>query len=132
MELSDDHNKPAETIAIRPFLGAANFEISRAFYRAIGWTETVLWDGFVLFSTPSGLSFYLQDAYVKDWIDNTQMFMEVADADAFYDKLAALDLPTQFEGVRLTPVRHAGWGRECFLYDPSGILWHFGTFTTTL
>ncbi|PZO24508.1 MAG: glyoxalase, partial [Flavobacteriaceae bacterium] len=26
------------------------------------------------------------------------------------------------------PIRNHDWGRECFLHDPSGILWHFGEF----
>jgi len=29
----------------------------------------------------------------------------------------------------LTPVRNDYWGRECFMHDPSGILWHFGEFS---
>lgn len=115
--------------SLRPFLGATDFETSRAFYRAVGFEETLLWDGFALFSTAGDLSFYLQDANVKDWIDNTQLFMEVDDVGALYDRLLLLDLPSQFAGVRLVPVRKASWGSECFLYDPSGILWHFGTFT---
>lgn len=116
------------TRSIRSFLGASNFEVSRSFYRTIGFNETILWEGFSLFSTSSGLSFYLQDAYVKDWVDNTQMFLEVEDVNVLYDAFLALDLPTQFAGARLIPVRQAHWGNEFFLHDPSGILWHFGTF----
>jgi hypothetical protein len=56
------------------------------------------------------------------------VFMEVEDADRFWNELAALDLSTKYKNVRLVPVRELDWGRECFLHDPSGILWHFGTF----
>ena len=74
------------------------------------------------------LGFYLQDAYVKDWIDNTMIFMEVQNVDQFFAELLALKLETKYKGVKLIPVREYDWGRECFLHDPSGILWHFGEF----
>ncbi|WP_316789781.1 hypothetical protein [Pedobacter frigoris] len=78
-----------------------------------------------------GIAFYLQDAYVKDWIDNTMIFIEVADVDQYYQELLALDLPARYKDVRLSPIRVDYWGKECFLHDPSGVLWHFGTFTVS-
>jgi catechol 2,3-dioxygenase-like lactoylglutathione lyase family enzyme len=113
--------------SIRPFLGAQNFEISRRFYRDLGFEETVLSTGLSVFKT-DGLGFYLQNAYVKDWVDNTMVFLEVEDVGRFWNELAALDLPAKYNGVKLTPIRVLDWGRECFLHDPSGILWHFGEF----
>jgi uncharacterized glyoxalase superfamily protein PhnB len=80
-----------------------------------------------LFKTGS-TGFYLQNAYVKDWIDNTMIFVEVDDAERYYTQLQALNLPAKYPGARLTPVQHNHWGSECFLHDPSGILWHFGQF----
>ena len=113
--------------SIRPFIGAENFEISRSFYRDLGFEEVVLTHNMSLFKT-NGLGFYLQDAYVKDWIDNTMVFLEVDDIDRYWNELLALELPSKYERVRLTPIRNEHWGRECFLHDPSGILWHFGEF----
>jgi hypothetical protein len=113
--------------SIRPFIGAKNFEVSRAFYREVGFEEVVLHPKLSLFQT-NGAAFYLQDAYVKDWVDNTMVFLEVVNVERHYQELAALDLPGKFPGVRLEPIRIQPWGRECFLHDPSGILWHFGEF----
>jgi len=113
--------------SIRPFIGAKNFEISRNFYRDLGFQESIL-SGMSYFKTEA-FGFYLQDAYVKDWIDNTMVFLEVDDVDRYWDELSALNLPGKYEGVRLTPIRKDDWGRECFLHDPSGILWHFGQFS---
>lgn len=113
--------------SIRPFIGAKNFEISRSFYRDLGFKETVLSPQFSVFKSGSN-AFYLQDAYVKDWIDNTMIFMEVDDVTRFWDELLSLNLPTKYEGVRIVPIREMDWGRECFVHDPSGILWHFGEF----
>jgi len=113
--------------SIRPFIGARNYDLSRNFYRDLGFSESVIAHNMCYFST-EGLGFYLQDAYVKDWVDNTMIFMEVDDVDRYWKELSALELPTKYKGVRLTPIRSYDWGRECFLHDPSGILWHIGEF----
>lgn len=114
---------------IRPFIGARDFEVSRAFYREIGFTEKLLSAGFALFYSGEH-AFYLQDAYIEDWINNTMIFMEVADVEQCWKDLSALGLPSKYDGVRLTPIRKFDWGSECYLHDPSGILWHFGVFNT--
>lgn len=116
-----------KAISIRPFIGAKNFQISRSFYQDLGFQEVVLGPDFSYFYTEK-IGFYLQDAYVKDWIDNSMIFLEVDDTNRYYSELLALDLPKKYEGVRLTPVKELSWGKECFLHDPSGILWHFGEF----
>jgi len=113
--------------SIRPFIGARDFALSRSFYRDLGFQESILTPAMSYFQS-GGLGFYLQDADVKDWIDNTMVFMEVEDVPRFWNELVALDLPSKYQGVRLTPIRTLDWGRECFVHDPSGILWHFGEF----
>ncbi|MBB4801959.1 hypothetical protein HNP37_002020 [Flavobacterium nitrogenifigens] len=113
--------------SIRPFIGSKNFEISRSFYSHLGFEETVL-DAKMSVFKANEIAFYLQDAYVKDWIDNTMIFVEVEDVESYYSKLLALNLPEKFEGAKLTPIRYLDWGSECFLHDPSGVLWHFGKF----
>lgn len=115
------------TKSIRPFIGARDFEVSRSFYRHLGFTETVLDTRLSVFHADT-VSFYLQDAYVPGWIDNTMIFIEVDDADRYWKELSALELARHFPGSRLSPVRTESWGRECFVHDPSGILWHFGSF----
>ena len=117
-----------KAISIRPFIGAENFEISRSFYRDLGFEETILFPNMSVFKM-GALAFYLQDAYVKDWIDNTMVFVEVEDVDQYWNDLQGLNLTAKYGNVKLTPVRNHDWGRECFLHDPSGILWHFGQFS---
>ena len=119
-----DHN----AISIRPFIGAKNFELSRNFYRDLGFEETVISHDMSVFKTGK-LAFYLQNAYVKDWIDNSMIFFEVNDVNQYYSKLESLGLPAKYKNVKLTPVRRFDWGSECYLHDPSGILWHFGEFS---
>lgn len=112
---------------IRPFIGAKDYELSRKFYNDLGFHEVFLSRDMSLFQT-GHIGFYLQNAYVKDWVDNTMVFIEVEDVDTYYKSLLALDLPARYPGAKLTPIRKHDWGSECYLHDPSGILWHFGQF----
>ncbi|MET3535154.1 VOC family protein [Chryseobacterium limigenitum] len=113
--------------SIRPFIGAENFEISRNFYKDLGFEETILEANLSLFKKQD-IAFYLQNAYVKDWIENTMLFIEVENVNDFWKNLLTLNLTEKYDGIKLIPIRTMDWGKECFVHDPSGILWHFGEF----
>ena len=113
--------------SIRPFIGAKNYELSRNFYSDLGFKENILSAEMSYFDM-NGFGFYLQSAYVKDWVDNTMIFMELDDVKIFWDKLLELELTSKYKNIKLVPIRELDWGKECFLHDPSGILWHFGEF----
>lgn len=118
--------KPTVT-SIRPFIGAHNFEASRLFYNTIGFQEHVLSRDMSVFKMDN-FAFYLQAAYVKDWVDNTMVFLEVEELDEYLAYLNTLDLTSTFKKVKLSGIVENDWGREFFLHDPSGILWHIGSF----
>jgi catechol 2,3-dioxygenase-like lactoylglutathione lyase family enzyme len=113
--------------SIRAFIGATNFEESRQFYTELGFQESRL-HNMSYFKVTDTLGFYLQDAYVKDWVDNTMIFLEVDSVDRYWNELKSLGLDQKYKNVKLTPIRSESWGKECFMHDPSGILWHFGQF----
>ena len=114
--------------SLRPFIGAKDYTTARAFYRDLDFTEVVISQDMSLIKVNDQLGFYLQDCYVKDWCDNLMLFLEVEDLDEYYQKVYAKKLPERYAGVRLLPIRTLEWGREFFLHDPSGILWHIGHF----
>jgi catechol 2,3-dioxygenase-like lactoylglutathione lyase family enzyme len=114
--------------SIRAFIGAKNFDESRRFYKDLGFEESVLSRDMSYFEVSDKLGFYLQGAYVKEWVDNTMIFLEVDDVNRYWSDLQNLGLPERYKNVRLVPIREETWGKECFLHDPSGILWHFGEF----
>jgi hypothetical protein len=116
-----------QTKSIRPFIGSLNFEHSRQFYRDLGFEETLLDPNLSVIKFDS-LAFYLQNAYVKDWVENTMVFVEVENVEVYYHHLSGLNLMEKYPDAKLSPIRYNDWGNECFLHDPSGILWHFGTF----
>ena len=113
--------------SLRPFIGAKDFETSRAFYRDMGFEEFVIDPKMSVFHMGSQ-SFYLQDYYAEDWVNNTMLFLEVKDVDAAYREIESLNLPAKYEGVKLVPIKNLDWGREFFVHDPSNILWHIGEF----
>lgn len=113
--------------SIRAFVGSENFEISSNFYKDLGFEEIILEPKLSLFRW-NEIGFYLQDAYVKDWIENTMLFIEVESVESLWEELLNLNLTEKYKNIRLTPVRTMPWGKECFVHDPSGVLWHFGEF----
>jgi catechol 2,3-dioxygenase-like lactoylglutathione lyase family enzyme len=115
--------------SVRAFLGAKDYDVSRSFYKDLGFEESIISKNMSYFKIFENLGFYLQDAYVKDWVDNLMIFLEVNDVEQYWNELQSLGLHHKYKDVRLTPVKYEVWGRECFLHDPSGILWHFGEFS---
>jgi catechol 2,3-dioxygenase-like lactoylglutathione lyase family enzyme len=113
--------------SVRPFIGAKNFDLSRNFYRDLGFEEIVLSNNMSVFKI-GNFAFYLQDAYVKDWIDNTMVFLEVENVSLFWDQLSSLELTSKYDNIKLSPIKKESWGAECFIHDPSGVLWHVGEF----
>ena len=114
---------------VRPFLGAKDFEISRDFYGTLGFRESKLSPQMSVFHN-GDVWFYLQRYYVKDWVDNTMLFLEVSNLEDQRIALIQGRLPDRFAGVRISEIQDNDWGREFFLHDPSGNLWHIGEFAT--
>ncbi|WP_445456427.1 glyoxalase [Flavobacterium sp. HNIBRBA15423] len=113
--------------SIRSFIGSKNYNISRKFYMDLGFEEVITSEKMSYFYIGE-FGFYLQDAYVKDWIDNSMIFFEVDNLENTLKFIQSLKLTEKYENVRLSEIVFNEWGNEFFLHDPSGILWHFGNF----
>ena len=114
--------------SLRTFIGALDFKTSRAFYTELGFTERAIAPNLSLFTLEGNLSFYLQDYYVKEWVENTMLFLEVENADKHWQQVQSLRLDQKFSNVKLSTVNAQNWGRVYYLHDPSGILWNIGEF----
>ncbi|MEM9142212.1 MAG: glyoxalase, partial [Bacteroidota bacterium] len=66
--------------SIRTFIGSKDFGISRGFYSDLGFGEVRISETLSYFKI-GGFGFYLQDYYVKDWVDNLMVFLEVDDLE---------------------------------------------------
>ncbi|AGC76639.1 glyoxalase/bleomycin resistance protein/dioxygenase [Nonlabens dokdonensis DSW-6] len=116
-----------QVLSIKPFIGARDFKESRAFYKEVGFEEVITSETMSYFKIGK-FGFYLQDAYVKDWVDNSMLFLEVKDVDSFREAVLDKNLTDRFLTVRISKIHYNGWGDEFFVHDPSGILWHIGKF----
>jgi len=117
-----------KSTSIRSFLGAKNYQESRQFYREMGYNEHIIDAKMSYFSVREGIGFYLQDYYVKEWCNNSMILLEIDDADECLQELKALGLDKKYKHVRFTDIKVSEHGREIFMHDPSGILWHFFEF----
>jgi len=114
---------PSGTELARPFMPARDFDLSKRFYEALGFTK-VLDSEVAIFNAGSG-GFILQRAYQKEWAENFMMQLIVDDLDAWWAHIQSLDLPKRFGVPAPKAPAMQGWGlREAYVVDPSGVLWH--------
>jgi catechol 2,3-dioxygenase-like lactoylglutathione lyase family enzyme len=114
---------PTGAEACRPFLPAKDFEVSRAFYQALGFEK--LLDGDVAIFRVGHGAFILQRHYQKEWAENFMMQLMVDDLDAWWAHIESLGLPAAFGVKAPKPPAMQPWGlRVAYVYDPSGVLWH--------
>ena len=116
--------------SIRPFIGAKDYNISRAFYHDLGFSEIIISPKMSYFQLGE-FGFYLQDYYAKEWVDNSMIFLEVEDLNWHLKHFRSKNIETKYMNARITRIHYNDWGNEFFIYDPSGILWHIGEFKTS-
>ena len=116
-------NTPSGTALARPFLPAKDFELSKRFYEALGFSKIL--DGDVAIFRIGTSGFVLQNYFHKEWAENCMMQLMVDDLDAWWAHLLALDLPQRFGVPEPRAPALQPWGlRIAYLVDPSGVLWH--------
>lgn len=114
---------PTHTELARPFLPAEDFDLSKRFYEALGFTKVL--DGDVAIFRLGASSFILQNYFQKEWAGNFMMQLMVDDLDAWWAHVTALDLPAKFGVTPPKPPELQPWGlRIAYVFDPSGVLWH--------
>ncbi len=115
--------------AVRPFLPAKNFETSLRFYEAIGFHAYRLGETLAELSLGTH-AFLLQGHYVKEWAENTVMHVLVNDVQAWWQHIHSLDLGNEFGVSPPAQPRAELWGLTVvYVFDPTGILWHFAEVT---
>lgn len=115
--------------SIRTFIGAKDYAESIRFYEVLGFNVRSVSPEMSVVSVKENISFYLQDAYLKSWCENSMIFLEIEnDLESYWEAIKVLGLPDKFPGTKLSTIQHNDWGNEFFLHDPAGNLWHFGIF----
>lgn len=110
------------TIELKAFVPAKNFELSKGFYRDIGFTMASDSDGIAYFHYEN-VSFLLQDFYAKELAENLMLHLLVEDVDAWWGFLRDSGISEKY-GVKLSAIEQQPWHmRDFVLFDPSGVLW---------
>jgi Glyoxalase/Bleomycin resistance protein/Dioxygenase superfamily len=110
--------------ALRPFVPAKNFAISKQFYADLGFRVEPLGDQIAAMHLGSH-SFLLQDYYVEVWAENFVMHMFVDDLDAWWEHLSSLDLASRYGVKSPRAPKLQSWGLiVAYMFDPAGVLWH--------
>lgn len=119
----------AQIRAFRPFLPAKEFETSLRFYKAIGFKAYPLGETLAELSLGPH-AFLLQGYFVKEWAENMMMHVLVEDVGAWWRHIDSLALAQQFDVSAPVAPRVEPWGLTVsYLFDPSGVLWHFAQVT---
>lgn len=110
------------TVEIKAFVPAKDFELSKRFYLAVGFTMPWSDDDLAYFHAGES-SFLLQRFYVAEHANNFQMHLLVENVDDWYAHIQREDMANRF-GVKVGSLKNQPWAmREFALHDPSGVLW---------
>jgi catechol 2,3-dioxygenase-like lactoylglutathione lyase family enzyme len=115
-----------DTVEIKAFVPAKDFELSKRFYVDLGFEETFS-DDSLAYLRAGSCSFLLQRFYVTDHASNFTMHLLVVDVDAWWRRVEERQLVRRY-GVRCSMPEDRPWAiRDFTLVDPSGVLWRIGT-----
>lgn len=107
---------------IKAFVPAKDFELSKQFYKDLGFTMASDGGGVAYFHRGDA-SFLLQDFCAESLADNFMMHLLVEDVDAWWHHLAASGVASKYR-VKITEIETQPWRmRDFCLFDPSGVLW---------
>ncbi|MBS0218199.1 MAG: pentapeptide repeat-containing protein [Proteobacteria bacterium] len=113
------------TVEIKAFVPARDFELSKRFYRDLGFE--VPWSSDDLAYLHAGdSSFLLQKFYNREHAENFMMHLLVRDVEAWWQHVVAQELVERY-GVQAEPPEDRPWAiRDFTLTDPAGVLWRIG------
>ena len=113
---------------LKVFIGAKDWELSRDFYKALGFTVNFDHGSVAEFQVGDN-EFLLQRFYQKDWCENTMLQVHVEDAQLWYDKVTALLKTRDYGDAKVSAPKDMDYGATVtFMWDPSGVLWHLAQF----
>ncbi len=100
---------------------AEDFEVSKRFYQALGFTLTEGWGG-TMDCRLGGAVFRLQNYYVKDWAENFMMKFRTEDVQGWYEHTRKVIDEGDFGSARHDKPENVGGAKIFHVWDPSGVL----------
>ena len=110
---------------IKIFVPAKNFQLSLDFYLALGWKMNWNHENSLAELEMADCRFFLQDFYVKDWAHNFMIYVEVEDAQTWYEHVRdLLNIDLKYKSCKVQPPKLEPHGLATYVWDPSGVLIH--------
>jgi catechol 2,3-dioxygenase-like lactoylglutathione lyase family enzyme len=103
------------------YVPAEDFEQSKRFYTALGFTLTEGWGG-TMDCRLGAAAFRLQNYYVKDWAENFMMKFDVADVPAWYDHAKKVINDGDFGNAKCEEIEIMDDTKILHVVDPCGVL----------
>lgn len=100
---------------------AKDFEVSKAFYSALGFQLTEGFGG-TMDCRLGNVVFRLQNYYVKDWANNFMIKLDVDDVDEWYRHVKNVLAENKYADARCAEPEMVGGARLLHVVDPSGVL----------
>lgn len=112
-----------QVLAIRPFIPARDFALSRRFYEALGFRVTLAEPPIAVLKLGS-FSFILKEAAAPE-ATGLMMQLLLRNVDSFWAGIDFTALLADFPIPPPQPPAMQPWGMKVgFVHDPSGVLWH--------
>jgi len=113
------------TVEVKAFVPAKDFDLSKRFYRDLGFD--LAWsDDHLAYFRHGSSSFLLQNFYNEVHAGNFMMHLLVEDVEAWWRHIQDQGLPAKY-GVHAEPPADRPPGmRDFVLVDPTGVLWRVG------
>ena len=109
---------------VKIFVPSRDYEESLGYYQALGWKLNWKSDG--LSELELGNSrFFLQKFFVKEWAHNFMMYINVDDAQAWYEHIKNHLDQSKYETARVNPPKKEPHAIVTYAWDPCGVLLHF-------
>ncbi|CAD5373028.1 Glyoxalase [Rubrivivax sp. A210] len=110
---------------IKAFVPAKDFDVSKQFYKDLGFTMASEGGGVAYFHF-GHVAFLLQDFCTEHLAENFMMHILVEDVDAWWQHVASSGVADKY-CVKVTAIEAQPWKmRDFCLFDPSGVLWRIG------
>ncbi len=112
-------------VEIKAFVPAKDFELSKQFYKDLGFTMASDGGGVAYFHF-GHVSFLLQDFCAEALAENFMMHILVEDVQAWWHHVKGSGVASKY-GVKVTDIETQPWRmRDFCVFDPSGVLWRIG------
>lgn len=114
-----------ETVEIKAFVPARDFELSKQFYQDLGFELASSSEG-LAYLRRGDCSFLLQKFYVQEHADNFMVHLIVTDVDAGWRHVEAKGIASRYNVKAEAPEDRPCGLRDFILVDPTGVLWRIG------